>query len=101
MNRSFKFCLYFKKRRLQNAKTFSASKSLLKHLLDFNDSTNYKLAITDNRIPQINGIQLYQVLNIKFIYNKMYMTVDDIVNEISSMCSDVKLEDILKKSVRK
>ena len=84
----------------KNIKTFSDSKSLLKHLLDVNDSTNYKLAITDIRMPQINGVQLYQVLKIINPSIKiMFMTALDVVNELSSICPDIKSEDILKKPI--
>jgi len=84
----------------KNIKTFSDSKSLLKHLLDVNDSTNYKLVITDIRMPQINGVQLYQVLKIINPSIKiMFMTALDVVNELSSICPDIKSEDILKKPI--
>jgi len=48
----FKYCKLFPK----NVKTFFDSKSLLKHILDIDNLMYYKLAITDIRIPQINGI---------------------------------------------
>ena len=63
-------------------------------------TTNYKLVITDIRMPQINGVQLYQVLKIINPSIKiMFMTALDAVNELSSICPDIKSEDILKKPI--
>ena len=51
-------------------------------------------------MPYINGIQLYQVLKIINPSIKiMFMTALDVVNELSSICPDIKSEDILKKPI--
>ncbi|HXT84812.1 MAG TPA: response regulator, partial [Verrucomicrobiae bacterium] len=60
----------------------------------------YKLAITDIRIPQINGIQLYQILkilnpNIKIIF----ITSFDTVNDLTTIHPEIKSQDIIRKPV--
>ena len=83
-----------------NVKTFSDSKSLLKHLLDVDNLMYYKLAITDIRMPCINGIQLYQVLKILNPSIKiMFITSLDAANELSNIYSEVKSQDIIRKPV--
>ena len=60
---------------------------MLKHLLESKSSSPYKLAILDIRMPDINGIQLYQILKtlnpaIKIIF----ITALDAADELTSMC---------------
>ena len=60
----------------------------------------YKLAITDIRMPCINGIQLYQVLKILNSSIKiMFITSLDAANELSNIYSEVKSQDIIRKPV--
>jgi response regulator RpfG family c-di-GMP phosphodiesterase len=81
-----------------NIKAFSSSNTTLKYLLDMNSPLHYKLAIIDVRMPDINGIQLYQILK---IFNPsvkiMFFTGIDAVNEMTSICHDIKSTDILRK----
>jgi CheY-like chemotaxis protein len=94
------FNLLLKNEGYNNLKTFSDSKSLLKHLLDIDNLVYYKLAITDIRMPCINGIQLYQVLKILNPSIKiLFVTSLDVANEISNIYSEVKSQDVIRKPV--
>jgi len=94
------FDIILKNEGYKNIKTFSDSKSLLKHLLDIDNLMYYKLAITDIRMPYINGIQLCQMLKILNPSIKiMFITSLDAANELSSIFSEVKPQDIIRKPV--
>lgn len=83
-----------------NVKTFSSSKSVLKHLLESKSMLHYKLAIMDIRMPDINGIQLYQILRILNPSIKtMFLTALDAVNELMSLYPEIRPTDILRKPV--
>ena len=93
------FNLLLKIEGYRNVKTFSDSKSVLKHLSDKNP-LYYKLAITDIRMPDINGIQLYQILKILNPSIKIiFLTALDAVNELASIYPEVKPSDIMKKPI--
>jgi len=94
------FDVFLKNETYTNVKTFTDSKSLLKHLLDIENLMYYKLAITDIRMRCINGIQLYQVLKILNPSIKiMFITSLDAANEICNIYSEVKSQDIIRKPV--
>ena len=94
------FDIILKNEGYKNIKTFSDSKSLLKHLLDIDNLMYYKLAITDIRMPYINGIQLCQMLKILNPSIKiLFITSLDAANELSSIFSEVKPQDIIRKPV--
>jgi CheY-like chemotaxis protein len=94
------FDIILKNEGYKNIKTFSDSKSLLKHLLDIENLMYYKLAITDIRMPYINGIQLCQMLKILNPSIKiMFITSLDAANEICNIYSEVKSQDIIRKPV--
>ena len=83
-----------------NVKTFSSSKSMLKHLLESKSMFHYRLAIMDIRMPDINGIQLYQILRILNPSIKtMFMTALDAVDELMSLYPEIRPTDILRKPV--
>ena len=93
------FNLLLKMEGYRNVKTFSDSKSVLKHLSDKNP-LYYKLAITDIRMPDINGIQLYQILKILNPSIKIiFLTALDAVNELASIYPEIKPSDIMKKPI--
>ncbi len=49
-------------------------------------------------MPGINGIQLYNILKIlKPSLNIIFLTALDSVNELTSIYSDIKSEDIIRK----
>ncbi len=64
-----------------NIKTFFSSKEVLK---DLNDIDKFKIAVLDIRMPDINGIQLYNILKIFNPQIKiLFFTALDSVNEIT------------------
>ncbi len=94
------FELFLNSEGYRNVKTFSDSKNVLKHLLDLRNSSYYKLAIIDIRLPEINGIQLYQILKILNPSIKIiFITSLDAINELASICTDVKPADIIRKPI--
>ena len=95
------FELFLKSEGYKNVKTFSDSKNVIKYLLDLRNSSYYKLAIMDIRMPDINGIQLYQILKILNPDIKIiFLTALDAVNELTSIYSEVKPIDIIRKPYR-
>jgi CheY-like chemotaxis protein len=83
-----------------NVKTFSDSRDALRHLLNMKNPSIYKLAIIDIRMPYINGIQMYQILKalsptIKIIF----ITAMDAADELTSIYTEVKPMDILRKPI--
>jgi len=84
----------------KKCKTFFDSKSLLKHILDIDNLMYYKLAITDIRIPQINGIQLYQILKILNPHIKIIFIISfDTVNDLTRIQPEIRSQDIIKKPI--
>ena len=82
-----------------NVKSFSDSKSLLKHLLNIKDSSYYKLVITDIRMSQINGIQLYQILKILNPSIKIMFITSLDIQEITTIYPEIKSKDIIRKPI--
>ncbi len=83
-----------------NVKTFSDSRDALKYLLDMKNPSIYKLAIIDIRMPHINGIQLYQILKtLSPTIKIMFITAMDAANELTSIYTEVKPMDILRKPI--
>ncbi len=94
------FNYFLKNDGYKNVKTFSDSKSIVKHFLDFKNSPYYKLVIMDIRMPNINGIQLYQILKILNPSIKIiFLTALDAGKELLSICPEVKPIDILRKPI--
>jgi CheY-like chemotaxis protein len=94
------FELFLNSEGYRNVKTFSDSKNVLKHLLNLRNSSYYKLAIIDIRLPEINGIQLYQILKILHPPIKIiFITALDAIDELASICTDVKPADIIRKPI--
>jgi CheY-like chemotaxis protein len=94
------FTFFLKDEGYSNVKTFSDSRNVLKHLLDMKNSSFYRLAIIDIRMPDINGIQLYQILKtlsptIKIIF----ITAMDAADELTSIYTEIKTADILRKPI--
>ena len=84
-----------------NVTSFSKSKEAVKHLIDSNNSSSYcDLAIIDIRMPELNGIQLYQILK---IVNKnikvLFISALDAADEILSMFPEIDSSNIIRKPV--
>ncbi len=68
----------------------------------FAGMAKFKLAVLDIRMPDINGIQIYQILKILNPSIKaIFMSALDAVNELASMYSEIKSSDIIRKPVNK
>lgn len=81
----------------RNVKTFFHSKNVLAELSDI-INMHYKLAILDIRMPDINGIQLYQILKILNPSIKiLFITALDAVSELTSILPGIKSTDIVSK----
>lgn len=66
------------------------------------DASSYKLVISDIRMPEINGLKLYQKLkemDKNFIF--IFITALDTVDELVSIMPDVEPEQIVRKPVDK
>ena len=82
-----------------NVNIFLNARSMLQYLLKSRNSS-YKFAIIDIRMPNINGLQLYQILRILNPTMKIiFMTSVDVVPELTSLFIDVKIKDIIKKPI--
>jgi CheY-like chemotaxis protein len=83
-----------------NVIPFSKSKEAVKHLIDLNDSSYYDLAIIDIRMPELNGIQLYQMLK---IINKsirvLFISALDAADEVLSLFPEIDSSNIIRKPV--
>jgi CheY-like chemotaxis protein len=92
--------LILKSEGYRNVKAFSDPRNVLKHLLDFGNSSRYKLAIIDIRMPNINGIQLYKILKIlNPSIRVIFITALDAADELTSNYAEVKTADILRKPI--
>jgi len=83
-----------------NVNIFPDSRSVLQYLLKSRNTSYYKFAIIDVRMPDINGLQLYQILRILSPAMKIiFMTSVDLIPELTSLFLDIKTKDIIKKPI--
>jgi CheY-like chemotaxis protein len=82
---------------------FTSSTDAIKKFLDasFNNddsSAGYDLVIIDVKMPNINGVQLYQILKIIDLKIKfLFVSALDISGELAGILPGIQLEDIFKK----
>lgn len=82
-------------------KPFSSPREALRHYAN-GDPLSYDLVISDIRMPEINGFQLYHKLraindNVKIVF----ATCLEIVEEISALLPEFKEEQLIRKPVEK
>lgn len=82
-------------------KPFSSPREALRHYAN-GDPLSYDLVISDIRMPEINGFQLYHKLraindNVKILF----ATCLEIVEEISALLPEFKEEQLIRKPVEK
>ncbi len=82
-------------------KPFSSPREALRHYAN-GDPLSYDLVISDIRMPEINGFQLYHKLraindNVKILF----ATCLEIVEEISALLPEFKQEQLIRKPVEK
>jgi CheY-like chemotaxis protein len=83
-----------------NVKPFFDSREMLRHLLGMKKALYYRLAIIDIRIPDINGIQVYQMLKILTPPIKtIFLTALDAADELTRLMPEIKSADIMRKPV--
>ena len=82
---------------------FTSSTDAIKKFLDasFNNddsSAGYDLVIIDVKMPNINGVQLYQILKIIDLKIKfLFVSALDISGELAGILPGIQIEDIFKK----
>jgi CheY-like chemotaxis protein len=78
-------------------KTFTESREALRHIIELNNPMYYQLAIIDIRMPDINGVQLYQILKIINSGIKvLFVSALDAVEELMSIFPEIKSKDIIR-----
>lgn len=81
-------------------KTFTESREALRHIIELNNPMYYQLAIIDIRMPDINGVQLYQILKIINSGIKvLFVSALDAVEELMSIFPEIKSKDIIRKPI--
>jgi CheY-like chemotaxis protein len=91
------------KERDYEIETFTSSTDAIKNFLDvyFNEDesiSGYDLVIIDVKMPNLNGIQLYQILKIIDLKIKfLFVSALDISGELAGILPGIQLEDIFKK----
>ncbi len=88
-----------------NIDSFCSSKDALTHFLAVNGenkyfASNYDLVILDVKMPDINGVQLYQILKIIDPNVKvLFISALDAIVDVAGILPGIKSEDIIKKPV--
>jgi CheY-like chemotaxis protein len=83
--------------------TFTSSTDAIKKFLDasFNNedsSVGYDLVIIDVKMPNINGVQLYQILKIIDLKVRfLFVSALDISGELAGILPGIQIDDIFKK----
>lgn len=80
-------------------KSFSSSREALKHFAEAGPSF-YDLIISDIRMPEINGLELYLKLKvIKSDVKVLFATCIELAEEMLSVLPGVKLDQLIKKPI--
>lgn len=84
-------------------KSFRSSKEALRYLFGLKNAFSfYNLAIIDIRMPDVNGIQFYQILKVMNKNMKvLFISALDAVEEALSAFPEIKLDNILRKPTSK
>jgi CheY-like chemotaxis protein len=88
-----------------NISTFKSSTDALKHFIDLNyknnEATNcYDLIIIDVKMPDINGVQLYQMFKIMDSSIKvLFVSALEAISDLSNILPGINLDDIIKKPI--
>ncbi len=99
---SSSFALILKMEGYRNVTAFSDPRRVLSHVCNPKYYTYYRMAIIDIRMPDINGIKLYQILKIlNPRIRVLFVTALDAIDEITSVYPDVQPMDIVRKPVSK
>jgi two-component system, OmpR family, response regulator ChvI len=85
-----------------NVEAFTDPQEALKHFVQLEASSYYKLVLLDIRMPRLNGLQLFNT--IKAINPKtkiMFCSALDVAEELTSILPDIKYNHIIKKPVER
>lgn len=95
------FEIFLHKEGYYNIQTFTDPIKAIKHFVELENRHYYGLVITDIRMPEINGLQLYQILKIINPGVKViFLTALDAVNELASL-HNIGVQDIIKKPIER
>jgi two-component system, OmpR family, response regulator ChvI len=82
-------------------KTFSSSREALRHYVEMEPST-YDLIISDIRMPELNGFQLYSKLrDVKNDVKILFATCLEIAEEMLTLLPDLEREQLIQKPIEK
>ena len=82
-------------------KSFTSAREALRHYAN-GDPLSYDLVISDIRMPEINGFQLYYKLRaINYNVKIIFATCLEIIEETSALLPDFKKEQLIQKPVEK
>ena len=82
-------------------KSFSSAREALRHYAN-GDPLSYDLVISDIRMPEINGFQLYYKLRaINYNVKIIFATCLEIIEETSALLPEFKKEQLIQKPVEK
>jgi CheY-like chemotaxis protein len=83
-----------------NVQVFSNSDEALRYLMSH--SSEYKVVITDIRMPDVNGLEMYRkIKSVNANLKIMFVTALDAADELLSIFSDVKKDDIIRKPIER
>ena len=83
-----------------NVQIFSNSDEALRYLMSH--SSEYKVVITDIRMPDVNGLEIYQkIKSVNTNLKILFVTALDAADELLSIFSDVKKDDIIRKPIER
>jgi CheY-like chemotaxis protein len=83
-----------------NVQIFSKSKEAIEYLIS--SPHEYRIVITDIRMPEVNGLEIYQkIKSVNTNLKIMFVTALDAADELLSIFSDVKKDDIIRKPIER
>jgi CheY-like chemotaxis protein len=83
-----------------NVQIFSKSNEALKYLMSH--SHEYRVVITDIRMPDVNGLEIYQkIKSVNENIRVIFVSALDAADELLSIFSDVKEDDIIRKPIER
>jgi len=84
-----------------NVKTFSNPEMALEHFSDM-QGPKYDLIITDIRMPNMNGLNIYyKFKSIDSNVKILFVSALDVIEEITSIMTDVKFDHFIRKPVER
>lgn len=87
-----------------NIETFTSSTQAIKQFIDINNNNKhslyYDLILIDIKMPDINGVQLYQILKIiNSDVKVLFISALDATGDLAGILPGIKPEDVIRKPV--